>query len=365
MDDGFTSLARLGETGRQSNDGGTFLGRLGRFFTGGPAPMEPDLSQTQAGAQVTPGMTRRPNVLPFTADAETGELQFALPRLADLAMNMLGSPATRAAKTLAGTAENLASRSVSMYDPPSKPVRPIEADYRPERWPDGPPADASGRLTQDIEGRPLVAERVVGRRLAESDHALPPEAFDAVTAAGTGGRAPVVASRIPGGGVGAVELWPGTKDPKQVWYKAGLSETDLPRVKGHETGHVIDLLAGTVPQKGLSAELKDVYNTLNNGNRDGAEVATWGKPSTPRSGGYSAAEAPAEYMAEAIRAYMADPNYLKTVAPKTAAAIRAAVNTNPRLSPFIQFNSLGGLAAGGMAAGALADWVAADPKHRT
>jgi hypothetical protein len=31
-------------------------------------------------------------------------------------------------------------------------------------------------------------------------------------------------------------------------------------------------------------------------------------------------------MAEAIRAYMADPNYLKTVAPKTAAAIRAAVN---------------------------------------
>jgi hypothetical protein len=46
-------------------------------------------------------------------------------------------------------------------------------------------------------------------------------------------------------------------------------------------------------------------------------------------------------MAEAIRAYIQDPNYLKTVAPKTAAAIRKAVNGNPRLSKAIQFNSLG------------------------
>ena len=36
-----------------------------------------------------------------------------------------------------------------------------------------------------------------------------------------------------------------------------------------------------------------------------------------------------EYVAEAIRAYMADPNYIKTVAPKTAARIREFVNSNP------------------------------------
>ena len=48
-------------------------------------------------------------------------------------------------------------------------------------------------------------------------------------------------------------------------------------------------------------------------------------------------------MVEAVRAYMADPNYLKTVAPKTAAAIRAAVNTHPQLSKIIQFNSLAGV----------------------
>ena len=35
---------------------------------------------------------------------------------------------------------------------------------------------------------------------------------------------------------------------------------------------------------------------------------------------------------------MADPNYLKSVAPKTAAAIRKHVNAHPELSRTIQFN---------------------------
>jgi hypothetical protein len=52
-------------------------------------------------------------------------------------------------------------------------------------------------------------------------------------------------------------------------------------------------------------------------------------------------------MAEAIRAYMADPNHLKTVAPGTAKRIREHVNANPRLAPSIQFNA--GLAAMGLA----------------
>jgi hypothetical protein len=43
-----------------------------------------------------------------------------------------------------------------------------------------------------------------------------------------------------------------------------------------------------------------------------------------------------------IRAYLADPNYLKTVAPKTAAAVREAVNSHPVLSKIIQFNTMAG-----------------------
>src|SRR5262249_56933557 len=38
-----------------------------------------------------------------------------------------------------------------IYNPPPKPPRPFEADY-----PHGAPADATRRLTQDIEGRPLT-----------------------------------------------------------------------------------------------------------------------------------------------------------------------------------------------------------------
>lgn len=37
---------------------------------------------------------------------------------------------------------------------------------------------------------------------------------------------------------------------------------------------------------------------------------------------------------------MADPNYIKTVAPKTAARIREFVNSNPRLNKVIQFNGV-------------------------
>jgi hypothetical protein len=78
---------------------------------GGPAPVEPDLQATQMGAQIEPGQTRRPNVLPFTRDAQTGELQFAMPRLFDIMNNGLPSAAgsgiapaaVRAGETMLGS----------------------------------------------------------------------------------------------------------------------------------------------------------------------------------------------------------------------------------------------------------------------
>ena len=78
-------------------------------------------------------------------------------------------------------------------------------------------------------------------------------------------------------------------------------------------------------------------------------ATSWG----PEHLGYTAAEQPREMTAETIRAYMADPNYLKTVAPRTAAKIRAAVNSNNRIAPFIQFNELLGLGAAGVGASTL------------
>jgi hypothetical protein len=136
-------------------------------------------------------------------------------------------------------------------------------------------------------------------------------------------------------------------------------------VAAHEVAHGINDRAGefvsvklgrSIPIKpGTVNEGKTIYNDLNNSYLAAArkqnpnvdpEKVYWGTGVTPeKTFGYAKADAPAEYMAEAIRAYMADPNYLKTVAPKTAAAIRAAVNAHPTLSKIIQFNSIAGLAA--------------------
>ena len=82
----------------------------------------------------------------------------------------------------------------------------------------------------------------------------------------------------------------------------------------------------------IEEELYGVYRDLNN-----PRAKHWG----PTDEGYARHEVGKELWAEAIRAYMADPNYLKTVAPETAAAIRAAVNENDQLRHIIQFNAGG------------------------
>ncbi len=62
--------------------------------------------------------------------------------------------------------------------------------------------------------------------------------------------------------------------------------------------------------------------------------------------GYKGDDIKRELMTEAIRAYLTNPNYLKTVAPKTAARIREYANTNPKISKFVQFNTLTPLGLG-------------------
>ncbi len=44
---------------------------------------------------------------------------------------------------------------------------------------------------------------------------------------------------------------------------------------------------------------------------------------------------------------MTNPNYLKTVAPKTAERIREYVNKHPHVSKIIQFNALAGVIVSG------------------
>jgi hypothetical protein len=256
----------------------------------------------------------------------------------------------------AGGTESLASRSASLYNPPVKSPRPFAADY-----PSGAPADAAERLTHDIEERPLVARYIVGRRtLGGADEAVPPAELDTLAEAILGSRHSLVpATALPKGSVGIYD--PNTRRTL-VYNRLPAEIKDL--VAAHELSHGVNDLAGEfvglskpnmipVP-KGAVGEIKAVYNDLNNSylakaraeNPDVDPTKTyWGTGVTPeRTFGYAKADAPAEYMAEAVRAYLADPNYIKTVAPKTAAAIRAAVNAHPTLSKIIQFNTIGELA---------------------
>jgi hypothetical protein len=209
-------------------------------------------------------------------------------------------------------------------------------------YPQGASADATGQLTHDIEGRPLTAPLVAGRTtLGGVDETVGTMAqLDALAAQGTGQAAAYRPAREMAGDFGRTLIDQVTGRPTAIDLRTNMRPDKVPMVYAHELGHVIDEFAGQIPTAGLSTELKAVYNTLNNPNRaaGGLEAAPWGKPMTPQGLGYRGDEIPREYIVEAIRAYMTDPNYLKTVAPKTAARIREAVNADPTLAKIIQFN---------------------------
>jgi hypothetical protein len=138
-----------------------------------------------------------------------------------------------------------------------------------------------------------------------------------------------------------------------------LDAAQAQRISAHMLGHILDYRAGQtsathsneesrgISQDNLSEELRYVYNDCNNSvlnearrldpnlrPHDDPEYQGFG----PEQRACYGADARAELMAEAIRAYLQDPNYIKTVAPNVAARIRAAVNINHDLNKFIQFN---------------------------
>ena len=102
----------------------------------------------------------------------------------------------------------------------------------------------------------------------------------------------------------------------------------------HEVGHVVDILTKDIPTDGLQKELDRIYSLGSTGKFDRRT------PFTPGDAGYKPDEFREEYMAEALRFYMADPAWMKANAPKTARRIREWVNENESLKAVIQFNSI-------------------------
>lgn len=237
-----------------------------------------------------------------------------------------------------------ASKTPSIFDPKPTAQRPFNADY-----PQGFAGPDGSRLALDIDGRPLSAQYVAGRRVGggvdegiarvDAHRIADALGIQQFSAARTGPQLKGDAGRYTSG------------PDRRIFTDNQLQGDHAARVFEHELGHgVDDLVFGVlgpggsrIPTKGLSKELGRVYEDLN--------TAGWFKPgrgTTPKGQGYAANQTDAELMAEAVRAYMRDPNYLKTVAPNTARRIREYVNANPNLNKTIQFNSFSPAAGAGV-----------------
>lgn len=275
--------------------------------------------------------------------AETGE-----PGI--LAMSLLpgAKPVGLAAKgagRIGGILQEMSSRSVHPareyarssdgYMPPVLPQRNFTDDYRKTGL--GHPGR---RLETDIDGRPLVAEFVAGRRkVGGPDEAL--EAGDVYDVASKIASSIniVPAADLPRGSIGSYQ-----SRNNSIRIADHLSPAASANVLAHETGHAIDKLSRSGVIFDGDRKARKVYHDLATG--DVAETRI-GKYRSPESYGYPKSEVRDELIAEMLRAYMINPNYLKSINPEGAKAIRAAVNGDPILNKVIQFNTpLAGLLGG-------------------
>ena len=227
-----------------------------------------------------------------------------------------------------------------LFNPKPKRQRHFSEDY-----PNGAEVNEDGELKTDIEGRPLQAPYIAGRVWPdEPDHALRPIDIQRIGEHSTRANVEKVpASRLGQGNFGETHLFLGL--PWRIQVLDSLPKDKMDIAMAHEVGHAIDALSDQIPTKGLEDELDFNYSALRTNEERKFAL------SRPQDFGYKGEMVERERMAEAVRAYMVDPNYLKTVAPKTAARIRQFVADSPDLTNIIQFN---GLAAGGALAGAAA-----------
>lgn len=269
-----------------------------------------------------------------------------------------------------------ASRYTSMYNPPAKPLWPFEMDY-----PKGAPGEPGSRLAVDVDGQPLTARYIAGRRVVGGpDEAFTLAELDAITQAAIGQLPEAVAQgALPRNAIGVYRKVP---RPEGLRREIGVLKTLPSDTRGkavaHEVGHMIDDLTGDylrldqgiavngIPQNGIKKELYQVYHDLNDPSSRRGEITPRRLQTRPEDFGYRGNDIEPEYMAEALRAYLTDPNYMKTMAPGTAARLREYVRNSPQLSTILQLNSfapfLGAAGGAGMMAASDDDQRSPDQK---
>jgi hypothetical protein len=277
----------------------------------------------------------------LNANAPTGSPPglFAQTQDAGLLDNAVGSAGGRLAKG-ASSLKN-ASKNANLFKFSELPQRPFVADYPSDVGPIGQP------LAHTMDGVPLRSEFVAGRKVVGGgDEGLGPDEIARLAARLSDDVRPALAGEIANDAGRYVRVAGEDGPETAILYRSVLDPERRTRVLAHEIGHAIDDRAGGIPVDGVIKALRANYNTGTNSARgrvpgkDLGDAATWAKAEGPQHHGYKKPEeVTAELMAEALRAYLENPNYMKSRYPAVAARLRSYVNENPRLSPHIQLNA--------------------------
>jgi hypothetical protein len=154
------------------------------------------------------------------------------------------------------------SKDIMLYAPPRIWQRPFLFDYRKV-----PKTDDIGRLLEDVEGRPLGAKYVAGRRfIGQADQAL--SAADIRDALSQLDIRLLPKKKIPGQPADVVGQYVGYQVGKkpvgEIYVKSALTPKDQDLTIAHEFGHGLDHFTRTVSEKLTPdeiAELRKIYPT--------------------------------------------------------------------------------------------------------
>lgn len=201
-----------------------------------------------------------------------------------------------------------------IYAPPTKAQRPFEADY-----PDGVKAgdiDREGNLLVDRNNRPFnPGDQIYGRRtLGGPDIGASHRNFRQLVERLTGKPIKMVPRGHIDDRAGRVPYDPKTNEPLGVYIADDLDpgKSRTRHIIDHEASHLLALITGRKPMPPeVLKEAEFVYSTLATGKENLPKLTL------PTGRDYGAPEAEDELMAEVTRAALSDPNYMKTVAPKT------------------------------------------------
>lgn len=233
------------------------------------------------------------------------------------------------------------------HDLPKQRQMPIETYYGGRM----PETDHRGRLTHTPEGDPLVAPLIVGRIDAGRDRTLSPRQMDNVINSFTRKRWERAdeSNDYLEEDLGVTYGDPRKKFPTQVLINRHLRGRQAESIKAHEFGHVVRKVTQPEPRGLVYPPIPDkygndaarAYHHLNTGKAHRENQKLYGPVDRDPDEKYPVEE----IFAEAMRAYLTDPNAFKTLYPAMGEFVRKVVNRNPDLRKVIQFNSAAGAAA--------------------